>query len=79
MITPSNYAQLLTDQVSATVTYIGFAQNSFTPTSQPSWCIMRITQASSSVPNGVTLFEFAPEPNVFGAVWDNRTSLTYNA
>lgn len=79
MITPSNYAQLITDEASATVTYIGWAATSFNSTSDPVWCIMRVTQASDATPNGVTLYEFAPEPNVFGAIWSNRASLTYTS
>ncbi len=79
MITPTSYAQLITDQASSTVTYIGWAQNSFTPQNQPLWNIMRVTQASASTPNGVTLYEFAPEPNVFGVKWTDRASLTYSS
>jgi len=73
------YAQVISDENSTTVTYFGFAQANFTLTSAALWCILKITQTSGTSPVGVTTYAWAGEPGVFNAVWDNRTGLTYTS
>ncbi len=76
---PTEYAQLITDEVSDTVTYIGYCMTNFTPTSEPLWAIYRVTSESGTTPQGVTVIEGANSPGDFTEVWDNRTSLTYRS
>ncbi len=74
---PTVYAQIQIDEVSSTVTYIGFCMTNFTPTSAPAWAVFRIQSASGTSPTGLTTIYGAQAPNEFNQVWDNRGSLTY--
>ncbi len=76
----TEYAQIITDEASTTVTYIGYAERAGTALSAPLWAILRITQASATSPIGVSLFEWATGiPAQFANVWNDRTNLNYSA
>lgn len=71
------YAKIITDEFSTTVTYVGYAKDSFASQNDAVWDILRITQASASSPTGVSLFEWATAQGSFTNVWTSRTGLTY--
>ncbi len=79
MLNNSQYAKIITDEVSSTVTYVGYAQTNFVATSDPLWQILKITSASGTSPAGVTTFQFADAPGDFTNIWDNRASLNYSS
>lgn len=74
---PTVYAQIQIDEVSSTVTYIGFCMTNYTGTDRPLWAVFRIQSAAGSSPTGLTTIYGAQAPNTFDQVWDDRASLTY--
>ena len=78
---PTNYAQIIIDENTTLVTYIGYNMAEFAPTSEATWAIFKITAAAASSPTGVTTTKPAisgtPAPSLFNQIWDNRTTLTY--
>ena len=77
MLQSTEYEKLLTDEASSTVTYVGYAIDAYASPSEPVWCILKIESASSSSPTGVSTYQWAPSKGNFGAIWNNRASLTY--
>lgn len=73
------YEKIITDEVSTTVTYIGYAENDFALTSDAVWAIQKIESASATTPQGVTTFSWADSPEKFSNIWDNRLTLTYRS
>ena len=63
--------KVLVDEVSSTVTYVGFAGMG-TATSSSLWRIMRV-----SVSGTVTSIEFADSNDLYDNKWDDRLTLTY--
>jgi hypothetical protein len=65
--------KVITDEASATVTYMGYAAPNAL-TSNPVWKILRITISGSTI---YTL-ESADGDHEFNNIWDNRASLSYS-
>jgi len=65
------------DEVSATVTYKGYAPLG-TRITDAKWHIQRITKANAVIPQGVIITEFAGGSDKFEFVWANRTALSYS-
>ncbi len=78
MAFPTEYAQIITDENTTLVTYVGYNMDAFAAQGDASWAIYRITSASASSPTGVTVIEGAKGLGVFENVWSDRTGLTYN-
>lgn len=60
------------DEVSPTVTYIGFAHFG-AKMSEPLWRIERVTIAGT-----VTIIEYGDNSMEFNSVWDNRLTINYS-
>ena len=63
----------ITDEVSASVTYIGYCQKLGDATDKPLWMIVRITISGT-----VTTPEYARGNAKFEHIWDDRASLEYS-
>lgn len=63
----------LSDEVSSTVTYIGYCKRLGIGTDKPEWFIIRITVIGT-----LTKPEYANGTNHFDQVWDDRATLTYS-
>jgi hypothetical protein len=81
MSLPTTYAKIIIDEVSTTVTYIGYNMDQFALTNSPTWAIFKITAASGTSPTGVTTIQpgisGTPAPSLFNEKWDDRLTLTY--
>ena len=72
------HEQIITDEASTTVTYVGYAQSGVA-TSAASWMIKKITMASATTPHGVITIAYAGSYNSKTNVWDDRASLSYTS
>ncbi len=79
MLNNAEYAKVKTDEVSTTVTYVGYAQTNFVTDAQPLWCILKIESASGTTPAGVTTYSWSGSPGDFSYAWNDRATLTYNS
>lgn len=60
------------DETDPNCVYVGWSQTFGAATSAACWKIKRI-----KVADGVTSIGWAPDPEKFSNVWDNKASLTY--
>ncbi len=74
---PTTYAQIIVDEVSALVTYIGYNMDDFASQTDNTWAVFRITSAAATTPTGVTIIQGAQAPGVFDQVWADRVILSY--
>ena len=68
-----DYEQKIIDEVSTTVTYVGYAESGVA-TSASKWIIQKITAASATVPTGVTTILYATAYMSKDNKWDNRAA-----
>lgn len=70
------YEQIITDEATTLVTYIGFAESGVA-TSAAKWIIMKVTSAAAAAPMGVTTYQYAGSYKSKANIWDNRAALSY--
>ena len=64
------------EEVSETVTYLGFCSPGTTATSDPRWSILKIVQSGAAYPI-LTSSKWADGQCCFNLVWDNRAGYNY--
>ena len=67
-----NTPQVIVDEASETVVYVGFAANGVA-TSEAKWLIQK-----TEITGNITLTQWADGGNKHDQIWDNRASLTYS-
>ncbi len=72
------HEQIIIDEASTTVTYIGYAE-SLVGYDKPLWAIKKIESASASSPSGITTIKWATSYRSYGHIWNDRASLSYVA
>ncbi len=72
------HEQIITDEASTTVTYVGYAQSGVA-TSAARWIIKKITATNATSPQGVITILYATSYNNATNIWDNRASLSYTS
>lgn len=70
--------QVIQDEVSTTVTYIGYAESKIDG-SEARWIIQKITAASAISPQGVITIGYASSYMNATNVWDDRLILSYSS